>query len=178
MTERKYMTVQEFVDSGLLFEVNRRVLHPLGVAIEVKLEKEEGAEMEFGGVWDCRDDPEGILFEETSFWRGMRKWCAYLAKAGQRAMTTRQSVIGFVRQTETPFKPGDVLILWNYDIPTLPHRMRVLEVNLEGTEYKIRDLEAKPFKVKVKGREETREPVGAIASNIVHRNYHLEDDNG
>jgi hypothetical protein len=176
MSERKYMTVKEFVDSGMLFEVNRRVLHPLGVAIEVI--REEDGTVQFGGIWDMRDDPEGIVFEEYTFWRGMKKWCSFLAQVGQRAMLRRQGVVGFVRQTETPFKEGDVLVLWNPEFPSLPQKMRVMEYELGGTEYKVLDLEAEPVKTRVKGKVVTHEPVGVLAAGIVHRNYVLEMDNG
>ena len=87
MTEkRKYMSVEEFQSSGVLQELNRRVLHPLGLALEVKRETRswyrrlwlhtksllmrtpldnEAAKWEpwkLGGIWDYRDDPEGIIF--------------------------------------------------------------------------------------------------------------------
>jgi hypothetical protein len=104
----KRMPVREFVETGYLHEVNRRLLHPLGLALEVGRadeptrvvlitdeaadalrilidrvraadptatdamsaleERLDGAELLqagdylFGGVWDCRDDAEGILF--------------------------------------------------------------------------------------------------------------------
>ena len=106
MTQPKRITPAEFRAAGLLQEVNRQFLHPLGLALEViapadgkespvSLEKAVanvidafGRELEFadeylspmcvtalselilaherstrfGGVWDYRDDPEGIGF--------------------------------------------------------------------------------------------------------------------
>jgi hypothetical protein len=43
--------------TGLLFEINRRVLHPLGLALEISLDDETG-ESRIGGIWDYREDPE------------------------------------------------------------------------------------------------------------------------
>jgi hypothetical protein len=61
MTEPiKKMSVKEFRESGYLQELNRRFLHPLGLAIEVAIE-EDGVER-FGEVWDYRDDPEGLIY--------------------------------------------------------------------------------------------------------------------
>lgn len=60
----KRMSVKEFIDSGYLHEINRRMLHPLGLAIEV-IEEADGS-CTFGGVWDLRDDPEGIVFAEDT----------------------------------------------------------------------------------------------------------------
>lgn len=54
------MNAAEFRELGLLQEVNRRFLHPLGLALEVVVEGD--GETHFGGVWDYRDDPEGIIF--------------------------------------------------------------------------------------------------------------------
>ena len=57
----KTMTLQEFVDLGLLQEVNRRLLHPMGLAICVKSDM-DGSNCEFDSIWDDRDDPEGMIF--------------------------------------------------------------------------------------------------------------------
>jgi hypothetical protein len=54
------MTVAEFRATGLLQEINRRLLHPCGLALEV-IVAEDGTES-FGAVWDYREDPEGITF--------------------------------------------------------------------------------------------------------------------
>jgi hypothetical protein len=62
MSDIKKMTPAEFRDLGYLQELNRRFLHPLGLALEVKVD-EHGVES-FGDVWDYRDDPEGMLFDD------------------------------------------------------------------------------------------------------------------
>ncbi len=61
----KYMDIKEFRESGLLAEVNRSFFHPLGLALTVGIEK-DGAEY-LNGIWDCRADPEGILFTKEDF---------------------------------------------------------------------------------------------------------------
>lgn len=57
----KYMDPAEFRRLGYLQEVNRRLLHPLGLALCVKADA-DGA-VQLSGIWDCRDDPEGIRFD-------------------------------------------------------------------------------------------------------------------
>ncbi len=57
------MGAKEFTELGLLHEVNRRILHPLGLALEV-VEDDETGGVRFGQVWDCRDEEEGIAFDE------------------------------------------------------------------------------------------------------------------
>lgn len=61
MSEVKRIDIREFREVGYLQEINRRFLHPLGLALEVVIE-EDGTER-LGGVWDYRDDPEGIYYD-------------------------------------------------------------------------------------------------------------------
>lgn len=58
--EIKRIDIADFRRLGYLQEINRRLLHPCGLALEITVE-EDGTER-FGGVWDYRDDPEGITY--------------------------------------------------------------------------------------------------------------------
>lgn len=58
----KYLPIKEFVEAGYLQEVNRLFLHPLGLALEVTVDEGSGA-MVLTRIWDVRDDPEGIVFD-------------------------------------------------------------------------------------------------------------------
>jgi hypothetical protein len=57
----KRMDIKEFREKGFLHEVNRQVLHPVGLAMEIIIDGETGEEC-LGGVWDYREDPEGIFY--------------------------------------------------------------------------------------------------------------------
>ena len=59
----KRINIKEFRQKGYLQEVNRRFFHPLGLALEVIIDEKTGEE-KLGGLWDYRDDPEGIAFGE------------------------------------------------------------------------------------------------------------------
>lgn len=61
MSEIKRIDIKEFRSLGFLQEVNRQFFHPLGLALEVIINDETGEET-LGGVWDYRDDPEGMGF--------------------------------------------------------------------------------------------------------------------
>jgi hypothetical protein len=63
MSDVKRMTAKEFRELGYLQELNRRFLHPLGLALEVSI-SEDGVES-FGDVWDYRDDPEGVIYDPS-----------------------------------------------------------------------------------------------------------------
>lgn len=60
----RYMDIAEFRREGYLHEVNRRFFHPLGLALEVLI-NEDGSQ-EISGIWDFREDPEGVIYDETA----------------------------------------------------------------------------------------------------------------
>ncbi len=60
----KRMSIKEFRELGFIQEINRRLLHPCGLALEVIIDTETG-ETTLGGVWDYRDDPEGMYYSEN-----------------------------------------------------------------------------------------------------------------
>lgn len=61
-TKVKYIDIKEFRERGYLQELNRQFLHPLGLALAVRCE-EDGTES-LQGIWDYRDDPEGMCYTE------------------------------------------------------------------------------------------------------------------
>lgn len=54
---------EEFLDLGLLQEVNRQFFHPRGLALAVSLD-DDGRITGVGPVFDFRDDPEGVIYGE------------------------------------------------------------------------------------------------------------------
>jgi hypothetical protein len=56
----KRIDITEFRETGFLQETNRLFFHPLGLSLET-LTEEDGTE-HLGGIWDYRDDPEGMVF--------------------------------------------------------------------------------------------------------------------
>ena len=60
-TEVKRMDIKDFRKFGFLQEANRLFFHPIGLALEVIVD-DETEEERLGGIWDYRDDPEGILY--------------------------------------------------------------------------------------------------------------------
>lgn len=55
------INIKEFRKKGYLQELNRRFLHPLGLALEVLID-EAGIE-KLGDIWDYRNDEEGIYYD-------------------------------------------------------------------------------------------------------------------
>lgn len=97
-THRLENPAQFFMDSGLLFQINRQVLHPLGLALEVITDDETGEATGFGGVWDYRDEDEGIRFTGEAFNDGLRKWEAFRKEYADEAIIKRKIRLGYVYQ--------------------------------------------------------------------------------
>lgn len=59
--EIKTMDIKEFVNEGYLQELNRQFLHPLGVALSVKIDDDGNYSLD--SIWDCREDDGGIYYD-------------------------------------------------------------------------------------------------------------------
>jgi len=62
MKDIKRINIKEFRELGFLQELNRQFLHPMGLALEIVVDDDSGEE-KLGGIWDYRNDPEGIIYE-------------------------------------------------------------------------------------------------------------------
>lgn len=58
----KYIDIEEFMNEGFLQEANRQFFHPLGLALEAKME--DGAPPQELWIWDYREDGEGVRYSE------------------------------------------------------------------------------------------------------------------
>lgn len=55
------INIKEFREEGFLQEANRLFFHPLGLALEVCIDENKNEYI--SGVWDYRNDPEGICYD-------------------------------------------------------------------------------------------------------------------
>ena len=88
--------VQFLMDNGVLFEVNRQVLHPLGLQLDIEVD-DEGRVTRFD-LLDNRDSPEPIFFTPEDFEEGRSKYESYMHDHGKRNIQKRRQ-IGMVIQT-------------------------------------------------------------------------------
>ena len=79
MEKIKRIDIKEFRAKGFLQEANRKFFHPLGLALEVIINDETGEEG-LGGIWDYRNDDEGMFFspnmiskDKTDYTEALRK---------------------------------------------------------------------------------------------------------
>jgi hypothetical protein len=60
--EAKKIDIKEFRAKGFLQEVNRKFFHPLGLALEVKIDDVTGEES-LNGIGDCREWYKNVFLE-------------------------------------------------------------------------------------------------------------------
>jgi hypothetical protein len=97
--EIKRIDIAEFREKGYLQEVNRRFLHPLGLALEVVVQ-EDGSES-LGGVWDYRDDPEGMYFDTIDSERAK-----FIREEWISRVVPRHKALGYLIQPEDDYNNG------------------------------------------------------------------------
>jgi len=96
--EIKRMNVKEFRELGYLQELNRQFLHPLGLALEIVIDGDTGNES-LGGVWDYREDPEGISYgigqSDLERVQSFVDKAQYVEREKQRIAISRSKLLGF-----------------------------------------------------------------------------------
>ena len=98
----KRIDLQEFRNDGYLQELNRQFLHPLGLALEVivddfKKDVTKQKVLSLGGVWDYRDDPEGMAFGDLSD-KDSKEKAKRIKRERIRFAKTRKEKLGFIVQ--------------------------------------------------------------------------------
>ena len=93
----KKMDVKTFRELGYLQELNRQFLHPLGLALEVVID--EFGNESFGGVWDYRDDKDGISYglsdSDNSRKKRFSDKATFVESEKKRISETRNAILGF-----------------------------------------------------------------------------------
>jgi hypothetical protein len=101
MSEPKYITnpAKFLRESGLLFELNRQIFHPFGLAITIEAEDlfDEGDAVQIR-IWDEREDKEGIVFSPDAFVNGMSKVNDFLEQFGIAKIEERREELGYITQ--------------------------------------------------------------------------------
>jgi hypothetical protein len=104
-------------DSGLLFEINRQVLHPFGLALAV-LEKPDSPSGEVAEIllWDYRDEKEGVVYGTDTFVSGITKLSDMLESFGVNKLEERKEELGYVVQEHPdPHLKKNGVILMTYN---------------------------------------------------------------
>lgn len=97
MAKNKTIPAAEFLyNSGLLFEINRLLLHPLGLALQVELD-EQGKIKPLRSIQDFRDDPIGLIFPDEAMVAGQEKLASFIQSV-KKPLTIREKMLGYIVQ--------------------------------------------------------------------------------
>lgn len=88
------------VDNGLLFEINRRILHPLGLDLRADVSSEDRKKLIIEGLYQLEGDPDGFLFDEESLAANFEKLKNFMDRDGSVKLDEREKRLGFVIQGE------------------------------------------------------------------------------
>ena len=86
------------VDNGLLWDINRRILHPLGLALAVDMDGEDFLKF---SLLETRD-PEGLAFDAEAMADGIQKHRAYMRHIGNARVIKRRAALGYAIQGTGP----------------------------------------------------------------------------
>lgn len=89
--------VRYLIDNGLLFEINRKVLNPLGLALAAEQNPDNAKWLNLH-LYETMDD-DGIVYDEESFEFNKSKYDEYLRREGQAKILLREKLLGFIEQT-------------------------------------------------------------------------------
>ncbi|MFW6247280.1 MAG: hypothetical protein ACOC22_03875 [bacterium] len=128
---RKYIPVKEFREKGYLQEVNRRFLHPLGLALEVYID--ENGEEEITGVWDSREDPEGIYYDlknsDQERLERFQKNKEFVNNEFEKRASERSKLFGSVIEPIVYYPKGEIVTFeYNFD-PKISKESIATEIN-------------------------------------------------
>jgi hypothetical protein len=84
---------QFLVDSGLLYIINREILHPVGLALTVT---NNGAIL----LKSALDNPEIMVFNRETVIAGYAKFKKFMASLGNQNMDIRKEKLGWTTQSQ------------------------------------------------------------------------------
>lgn len=96
VSDIKRMNIKEFRSEGYLRELNRRFLHLVGLALETVI-LDDGTER-FGGIWDYREDPEGMGFSADMIHDTAREQSARIDAEIESKRKVREEQFGAIIQ--------------------------------------------------------------------------------
>ena len=85
-------------ETGLLFEINRQVLHPFGLAMGVQPEGDPEDAVGKICLFDSRDDEEGFVYSPDTYVEALARLNNFLEEFGIEKLEERKETLGFVVQ--------------------------------------------------------------------------------
>lgn len=100
--------VRFLVDNGLIAEINKKVLHPIGLTMEVGIHPDNRRRLAIDGIFEVEDDDdEGFLYDEETLEYNSKKFDAYIRPQKKSLIKSRKEKIGFVVQGKDFYKENE-----------------------------------------------------------------------
>lgn len=80
------------LESGLLFEINRAILHPIGISLLVKKDGEGNSAF---GLKDERENPEQLIYSKDNYKKGHKKLIKFMKSFGHSQLKKRSDKLGW-----------------------------------------------------------------------------------
>jgi len=87
------------VEKGLLFEINRKVLHPLGLALAADVDYNNRTKIKLTHLYDAESD-DGFLYDDETYKENKAIFDLYMKDEGQDKLDKRKKALGFIVQGE------------------------------------------------------------------------------
>jgi len=87
------------LDKGLLFEINRKVLNPLGLMMFIDNGRVKKSQVFITALLQA-EDLDGFFYDPESFEVGEEAYKKYLEREGQERLDDREKKYGFLVQEE------------------------------------------------------------------------------
>jgi hypothetical protein len=97
------------LDTGLLFEINRLVLHKFGLALVVDVDLDNRKKVKIRGILET-DDAEGWVFDDEVFEESKATFQEYMDGEGRDRIVKRKEALGYVIQGDRIGKLVDRLV--------------------------------------------------------------------
>ncbi len=92
--------IQYLIDAGILFEINRTLMHPFGLAMTVK--KDSSGKLVWDEIKDLRNTPQTCGFDIEKAKAGRKKHFSFLTEFGFAQLAKREEKLGYGVQYVPP----------------------------------------------------------------------------
>jgi hypothetical protein len=96
-----HVPLKKLQESGLLFEINRQILNPLGYSLVMKIDHKVQEGPQESLVLMNTNDSEGVLYPEEAFIDGATRFSNFMKTEGESRITRRLNTIGYIRQSRS-----------------------------------------------------------------------------
>ena len=88
--------IQFLLDSGLLYYINKEILHPIGIALVVKRKSDNSLRLD---IKDSRSEPHLLTYNKEDYAKAQDKFRDFMKKFGHSQIDKRRKKLGYGSQS-------------------------------------------------------------------------------